>query len=67
MKSLFIFQITSLSKIHGKVIPGSKSINILRPLVLNARLIFKISELVIDSAGESPLTVPALGVYFFLK
>ena len=65
MKSLFIFQSISLRKIHERVIPGSKSKNTLRPLVLTAKPIFRVGELVIASAQKSPLTCLHGGLFIF--
>lgn len=66
MKSLFIVQITSLRKIHGRVIPGSKSKNTLRPLVLTAKPICRVGELVVASAQKSPLTCLHEELFVFL-
>lgn len=58
---------TSLDKIHGRVVPASKVMNVLRYLMLNAKLVFRIGDLVMDSAKKYLLPMPALGVIYFLN
>lgn len=48
----------SLSKIHGMVIPGSKVVTVLRLLILNAKLVFRIGNLVIGNAWKYAFTMP---------